>query len=215
MTASAAYTRLRLYGGQFVPDFSDAEWAHVVASSTLRHLAKGELLLKAPDVSQYIIFVNSGVLRTFYDHDGTDVTFAFSFENGFTTEFDSFLTRTRSRFSIEAIEDCELILFHYDNMEHLLGLLTNGQLMGRLIAQHLYVMLQRRAMSLLFETPEQRYQHLLCTNSPILQRVNQYHIASYLGVKPQSLSRIRKRLKETECLLTTADEAHGPATPGA
>lgn len=195
MDIPAAYDQLRRYGGRFVPPFSDAEWEQVVALSVPRFLRKGEALLKAPAISHHIAFIISGALRTYYNRDGTDATFSFFFENGFATEYDSFLNRCPSSFSIEAIEDSELILFHFNDMEHLLARLTNGQLMARLIAQQQYVMLQRRTVALLFESPQQQYRELLETNSLILRRVSQYHIASYLGVKPQSLSRIRKRLK--------------------
>lgn len=194
VSGNISFAQLQAYLAQFVRPFSDAEWSHIASTITLRRLRKGEKLLKAPEVNHYIAFVNSGALRTFYNRDGNDTTFFFFFENSLVTEYDSFLTQRESQFSIEAIEDCELLVLHSNDLQHLYQNVTDGQLVGRLVAQHLYVLLQRRTASLLFETAEQRYRHLVSSNSPILQRVNQYHIASYLGVKPQSLSRIRKRL---------------------
>jgi CRP-like cAMP-binding protein len=175
--------------------FSEAEWEQLSAVVTTHQLRKGELFLQAPAVSQHLAFVNKGALRTFHLQDGmADVTFYFFFENSFATDYESFMTRRPTRFCIEAIEDSELLYLSYTDVQRLFIELREGQRLARQIAEGLYLALRQRAESLLLDTPEERYRQLLLTRSPILQRVNQYYVATYLGVQPQSLSRIRRRI---------------------
>lgn len=194
MATSASYTQLRTYLSHLIT-FSEAEWERLCAVLTVRHLAKGERLLTAPAVSRHLVFVNRGALRTFHPQEGmADVTFYFFFENSFATDYESFMHRRPARFCIEAIEDCELLYLGYADVQRLYDELQEGQRLARQIAEGLYLALRQRAESLLLDTPEERYRQLLVTHSPILQRVNQYYIATYLGIKPQSLSRIRRRI---------------------
>ena len=193
--SAGQYPQLRAYLSQLVA-FSEAEWAELAAAVSCHSLRKGDALLGASAVSQHLAFITRGALRTFYNHEGNDVTFYFFFENSFATDYESFLTRQGSRFSIEAIEDSEVLLLGYADVQRLFATLTEGQRLARQIAEQLYVALRQRAVSLLLDTPEQRYRQLLDSHSPILQRVNQYYIATYLGVQPQSLSRIRKRITQ-------------------
>jgi CRP/FNR family transcriptional regulator, anaerobic regulatory protein len=194
MSFSTEFMQFHGYISQFVQPFATHEWAQVVSAAQPFQLRKGEYLTRTDEVSSNVYFVNSGLLRTCFNRDGADVTFGFFFENNIVTEFESFLTQQRSKFCIQALEDCDLIQFSYDDVQQLFITLTEGQILGRLVAERLYLLLQQRTTSLLFENPEERYRQLVLSDSPILRRVNQYHIASYLGITPQSLSRIRKRM---------------------
>jgi CRP-like cAMP-binding protein len=187
------FQALKLYL-QGLISFSEEEWLKLIAAIEVRKLSKQDLFLQPEETCKYIAFINRGALRTCYNKNGEEVTFYFFFENTFVGDYESFLTQKPVGFAIEAIEDCELLLFSYPKAQQLFNELQEGQKLARLIAEDLYISLRQRAFSLLLETPEQRYVKLLKENSPILSRVNQYYIASYIGVKPQSLSRIRRRL---------------------
>jgi CRP-like cAMP-binding protein len=179
---------------QRLVSISEEEWLKLIAAIEVRKISRQTLFLRPEETCKYIAFINHGALRTYYNSKGEEITFYFFFENTFVADYESFITQNPVGFGIEAIEDCELLLLSYPKAQQLFNELQEGQKLARFIAENLYISLRQRVFSLLLETPEQRYMKLLTDNSPILNRVNQYYIASYIGVKPQSLSRIRRRL---------------------
>jgi CRP/FNR family transcriptional regulator, anaerobic regulatory protein len=189
------YTPLRNYISRFV-DVSDEEWQAHRDGLSRRSLKKGELLIAESKVNQYVSFVNRGALRMYRMINGQDITKYFFFENAYASEYVSFLTRSPSIHYVRAIEDCELMELHYDKVQRLYERYPVWQKFGRLIAEALFIELCERTEQLQYQTPEENYLSLLETCPHIIERVSQQHIASYLGIQPESLSRIRKRLLE-------------------
>jgi CRP-like cAMP-binding protein len=123
-----------------------------------------------------------------------EICTGFLIENQYVASYESFLTRKPSTFNIEAIEDTELLDLSYDQLQKLYKTHPIFQIFGRLIAEYLFIFISQRTTSLLLLTPEQRYQKLISNNSALLQRVPQYMLASYVGVTPEHLSRIRRKM---------------------
>lgn len=153
--------------------------------------AKGHLLLKPKSICRRVYFIEQGLTRTFYDKDGRDITDWLSAEGSFAGSMISFLTQRPDVRGVELLEPSLLWSFAYDGLEKLYRQSHELERLGRLLATHAYLLVQQRFDDLLFSTAAERYQKLLRHNPSLLQRVPLGMIASYLGVTPETLSRIR------------------------
>ena len=152
-------------------------------------------LLKQGDVCKHIYFVTSGFFRMFYiDLEGNEINSRFTMENNFIVDFQSFLTQKPSRYYWQAMKDAEVIAFSYLNVQQLYRSSAVWQMFGRLIAERVYIQLNERVEMLQFMSPDERYQHIMTTRPELFNQISQFHLSSYLGIKPESLSRLRKRL---------------------
>jgi CRP-like cAMP-binding protein len=159
-----------------------------------RRLRKKELLLREGEVCRHVAFIESGCLRYFYNVNGEHHTGQFFFENSWYTDYDSFLTQSPARVGIEALEPCQLWLLSHGALHRLYEEYPVYERFGRLMAEQAFRGARAHSAELLNLTPEERYLRLVAERPKVVQRVPQHLIASYLGVKPESLSRIRKRL---------------------
>lgn len=156
---------------------------------------KQERLLVEGDVCKHVYFLKKGFFRMYYvDLEGNEINFRFTDENQFFVDFHSFLTQQPSKFYWQALQDSELWAIKYPDIHQLYKDSPAWEHFGRLMAEHVYKQVSERVEMLLFLSPEDRYQHLLNTRPQLFNQVSQFHISSYLGVKPESLSRLRKRL---------------------
>lgn len=187
------FDAFRKYISQLI-SLDDEEWLKILACVKVKQLKKHDRLLEPHEVCRHIAFVNRGAIRTFYNRDGEEITFFFFFENDVACDYESFILQRATGFALEAIEDTEVILLSHEDTQRFYNQLREGQKLARYIAEYLFISQRQRTFALLLQTPEERYQQLIDEKSTILQRVNQYYIATYLGIKPQSLSRIRKRM---------------------
>jgi CRP-like cAMP-binding protein len=118
----------------------------------------------------------------------------FFFENEFTGDYESFLTRKPAKYGMEAIEDTITYNLHYNDMQRMYDKHLEFNKIGRFVAEAQFLRLTQRNTSLLSEKPEERYLNLITEKPQVLQRVPQYYVASYLGITPEALSRVRKRI---------------------
>ena len=151
------------------------------------------ILLEEGDIADRIYLIRKGCLRLFFYNEGKDITFQFFFEGDFVASFDSLYKGAPSLFSLESIEPSEVLSIKkedfYNKIESnpSLRLLYEEKIIERFsLYQHLF-------LSRIKNTPQQRYEELLREYPNIIQRVPQHYIASYLGITPVSLSRIRNR----------------------
>lgn len=151
------------------------------------------ILLEEGKVAEKLYLIRKGCLRLFFYNEGKDITFQFFFEGDFVASFDSLYKRTPSLFYLESIEPTELTAIRREDFYNLI----NNNLSFRLLYEeklidrfHAY---QQLFLSRIKNTPQRRYEELLKEYPNIIQRVPQYYIASYLGITPVSLSRIRNR----------------------
>lgn len=138
-------------------------------------------------------FVKFGVVRAFYHRDGKDVTAHIAIDQGAITAIDSFIQRKPSRYNIESLEDSTLIVLNYRELTQFLLENPQHERTARVFLEKIYIDLAERIESLLFHTAQERYEKLVKQNPSIVQRVNLGHIASYLGISQETLSRVRAR----------------------
>lgn len=189
---------LRQYLTHFV-DLTDPEWHALHAQVTTKTVNKKEFLIQKGERATEISFLLRGSCRVFYDKDGEEWTTYFCFENSLVAAYLSCLTGQPSTLSIQALEDCELLSFSYQTLTGLYQPFPVYETFGRKLAEYLFMGLDTRLSDQLMLSPEERYQRFLDApqKQKILQRVPQQYIASYLGITPVSLSRIRRRIMPT------------------
>jgi CRP-like cAMP-binding protein len=173
---------------------SQKEWDVFAECFIYRAVPKKFRLVSVGDVSREAYFINKGATRLFFEKEGEEISANFMFENNFVASLESFLLQVPSRQAIDTLEDCELLVLSKQRLEELIRKQPQFNLFSKAIAETAFIMLQRRASSFILDSAEERYMNMLQQRPEILERVPQHMIASYLGVTPVSLSRIRKRI---------------------
>jgi CRP-like cAMP-binding protein len=160
-----------------------------------KKLRKRQFLLQEGDVCNRVAFVESGSLYSYaIDDKGVQRVFQFAFEGWWISDLYSFFTQEPSRLSIEAMEDCSLFILDRDSHYRMLAEMPAYETYTRILYQKAYIALQQRMEGTLGLTGEEKYLRLLDQFPSIFQKVPLQLIASYLGVTPETLSRIRKNL---------------------
>jgi CRP-like cAMP-binding protein len=190
---------LRQVMSQTIP-IADDEWEAFEPFLFIKKVKKKSLFLEEGHISNTIGLVLSGSFRQYYMVDGIEKTTFFFFENNFVCDYDSFLTQRPCDHFVEAMEDCEILYFSREHMYRMYRLYPKFETFGRLIAESVYLCTKERLGHFLLDAPEGRYRQFMKSHEAeqILQRVPQHYVASYLGITPVSLSRIRARVAEEE-----------------
>ncbi len=176
------------------PEVTAADLDLFIPHLKLKKLAAGETLYRVGDKQPDIAFVNSGLLRCFYvNEQGEEINTRFIFENDFAIDYKAFLQQRPGDSSIAALENAEIILIGFEPFQQAIYHSRNWERFARLMAEEVFQRTQNRFNNYFRNTPEQRYLDLLESHPAIFERVPLFQIASYLGVKRESLSRIRKR----------------------
>ncbi|WP_367914927.1 Crp/Fnr family transcriptional regulator [Leadbetterella sp. DM7] len=172
----------------------DAETAEAINGILSVHqLKKGTFLLQNGDICRYFYLLEKGLARVFYHKDGREVTAWFTAENGIVSAIDSLFTGQPSQYNIEILEDATVWALQYDKLEPVFEQYPVVERLGRLLVTHNYLLLDERMKLFAFCTAEERYSRLLEQMPDIFKRVNLGYIASYLGITPEHLSRIRSK----------------------
>lgn len=159
-----------------------------------KKIRKKQYLLQEGDINKYIAFVEKGFLRCYtVDDKGTEHILQFAFEGWWIGDQYSFLTRTPSRYNIDAFEDSELLLLTKESEALMLEQIPKLERYFRILLQNSLIATIGRLESSLTETAEQKYNRLISTCPNIVERVPQHMIASAMGITPETLSRIRKQ----------------------
>ena len=157
-------------------------------------LKKNEFLLQSTAVCNKVCFLCQGLVRYFVFKNNEESTFEFTKEGEFVADYHSFISEKPSNQNIQALEDCELLCIDYADLQNLYQMSPSANYIGRIIMEHRFiVMVDQLTITRQFDA-QQRYEFFLEQYRDLVQRIPQYYIASYVGVKPQSLSRIRKRI---------------------
>ena len=175
--------------------FSDEEFEKLISSFEIATLKKKEYFNQQGALCKHLAFVNSGCLRAFHTNDkGDEFTMYFAFLNWWVGDKTSFYSGTPSRFSVQALEDSEIIYADKIKWEKALDEIPAFEKWYRVKTRKSYEATQQKIIDTQTESAEQKYLKLLKNAPDIVQRIPQHYIASYLGIKPQSLSRIRKNI---------------------
>ncbi|MGM5630749.1 Crp/Fnr family transcriptional regulator [Apibacter raozihei] len=174
---------------------TDQEFKLLIGKLELKKVKKKEILLRIGEVCNYTYFVTNGLLYSFStDLEGNEHVIHFAWEDFWISNLYSFINRTPSQISIVALEDSELYLLRHDVLESIFSEIPGMERFHRILFQKAYTSMQQRLDCTLSVPAVERYIRLLEENPQILQRIPLHLIASYLGITPESLSRIRRKL---------------------
>ena len=191
------YKSLKEYCQKLIP-FSEKELNLIDDYFEIKTLKKKEYLLQDNAVCDFIAFISEGSIRHFHVKNGDEKTCDISFENMWVTDFQSFTHNNISIMNLQAMEETTVFLIRKANLYKLYKECSNYETFGRLMAENVAQRATEIAMSLSSEKPEERFQNLLKKQPDLFQRIPQKYIANFLGISPESLSRIQKRIYENQ-----------------
>lgn len=172
---------------------SDKEINSFIDLGISKQLKKGDLFIKEGETCQYVAFVLSGLLRSFYfSNKEEDITYCISFPNHFMTAYSSFIMQQPTNENIEAISDVELLLFSKENIQGLEQNNPNWIKFLKIIAEQQYIELEKRIFQLQKNEALHRYKELINKQPEYIRKVPLKYLASYLGITQRHLSRLRK-----------------------
>lgn len=160
----------------------------------LKTFKSGETILQNGQTDHYLSFLKSGIIRYFVNNDGKELTFDFIFPNSFFCHYDTFYSRKPTQFNSEALTDVEMYSIHVDDLTSLFQTCNYAKDLSRIAVEKLLEKKVKRELSLLTQSPKERYLNLLKEQPKLLQNIPQKYLATYLGIVPETLSRIRKRI---------------------
>jgi len=187
------YEKLKTYCKQTVP-LTNTELDLIDNFFIKKNLKKKEFLFQAESVCDFIAFIENGCVRHFHIKDGVEKTCDISFNNSWVTDFQSFTQDTMGRMNLQAMEDTTVFLVHKENLFTLYQKCRKYETFGRIMAERVAQRATEIAMSLSSDKPEERFRDLIKKRPDLFQRIPQKYIANFLGVSPESLSRIRNRI---------------------
>jgi CRP-like cAMP-binding protein len=187
------YDELKKYCKQVVP-LTNSELDLIDEYFERKSISKKKFLLTDAKVCNFIAFIAEGSIRHFHVKDGIEKTCDISFENSWVTDFQSFTYNTSSIMNLQAMEETTIFLIRKENLARLYKECTKYETFGRLMAEQVAQRATEIAMSLSSDKPEERFQNLIKKQPDLFQRVPQKYIANFLGISPESLSRIRSRI---------------------
>ena len=159
-----------------------------------RKIPKKTRLLTAGNICNFEAYVNKGCIREYIiDENGAEVTLQFAIEDWWVSDLASFQDQSPAHMNIETLEDCELLILTRDSKEKLLNEVPKLERMFRLMLQRHLTVVQKRLFKTMATTAMEKYLEFINRYPSIPQRVPQHYIASYLGISPEFLSKLRRR----------------------
>ena len=177
-----------------ITNFSDSELAIVLKYFEKKNIKKKTNLLQAGKTADEVYFIITGCMRLFCEKDGAELSTYFFTELTFAGSYASFISRKPSQHSIETLEDCFVLTLSYQALQELYNVFPKMNEFIRKSIEERFVVIHDLFTSYILNSPEERYLSLLKESPDILNRIPQHQIASFLGVTPVSLSRIRNRV---------------------
>lgn len=166
-------------------------------STIIRHFKKKELILLPGQTEHYVSYIIKGSAALLVNQDGTEVCLNFFLENQYFSAYSSFLSQTPSAEYVLALEDTTLASISHNDLQAGYQLSAAHERNGRRMAEKLYLQSRHRTLALLTQSAEERYLDLVTKQAQSLERIPLKYLASYLGITPVSLSRIRKKITES------------------
>lgn len=156
---------------------------------------KDSLILNVDEICNHLYFVVEGIVRQYYFLEGKQITSRFAFEGDFTCSLYSFLSRKPSKEMISCISDCKFFVITYEGLQYLYDNDPDWNRIGRLLIGHYFIELEERAFLMKTQTASERYDDFMQRYPALVDQVKLGHLASYLGVTQETLSRIRARYR--------------------
>lgn len=176
---------------------TDEEWDLITNNVRPKRMLKRQFFLQEGDICQQIAFIEKGALYSYsVDKKGNQHVLQFGFEGWWIADLQSFLTNTPSTLNIEVLEDSELLIIDQQKQEKLLQEIPKYETYTRILFQNAYMALQQRLENALGRTAEEKYSRLMEQNPEFMNRVPLNLVASYLGISPETLSRVRGQMSQ-------------------
>lgn len=174
--------------------FTENELTAFLSCIKTRKFNANELIISNGQLENYLSFVDTGIIRYFAVANDKEITFDFAFKNSFYCAYDSFYTRNKTEIYIQALTDCQLYSISHENLQTLYEKCETAKKLGRIATEYLLDKKVKRELNLLTKSPQERYEKLLIEQPKYIQQIPLKYLASYIGVVPETLSRIRKRI---------------------
>lgn len=175
-------------------DLNEKEKSFIEDNLPVLEFNKGDFLLEQGDVSKSFYFIVSGSVRLYYDVELEEKTAFFYFENEFVSSYESFTQQLPAKHNFQCMESTTVIEISVENVEVMLREFRSFEFLARTIMEQELAMYQNIVSTFILKSPEERYLDLLTNRPEMINRIPQYYLATYIGVRPESLSRIRKRI---------------------
>ncbi|WP_439695536.1 Crp/Fnr family transcriptional regulator [Mucilaginibacter sp. AW1-7] len=186
--------QFRTYFEKYFP-IADNDWEIFSKKLTRKELPKRSLLLKEGQVENRISFIEKGIVRFFIRQSlDKEITFAIIFENELMCCYDSFLTRQPAEYNAETITETIIWSFSYDDLQQLYATMPVSNVLGRILSEEIYLIKAKRELSALKYQAKERYLNLFKEKPRLVKEIPLKFLASYIGITPQALSRIRKQI---------------------
>jgi CRP-like cAMP-binding protein len=174
--------------------FDNASLVSIVNLFKEVQFKKGKSFARKGEYSRNIAFIKSGVLRAYYGNDkGEQYNKTFFTENSFVGAYSALVTGNRNLIDIDCLTDCSLLVAEYSKITALYDENPKVECLSRILAEQFFVRKEKREIELVTLEAKERYSIFQKEHPDLEQRIPQYHIASYLGVSPTQLSRIRAK----------------------
>lgn len=173
---------------------TDEEWKDISTKWKQKTIEKNQYLLKAGQIESKFYFVYTGVHRVFGDRDGEEINVGFAYDGEYSGVFDSFLAQTPSDLYLQSITESQVLYIEYEDMMELFDKYKSIERWGRLFNAKMLIAMARRQMEARSFTAEEKFKRLFDQSPHIFQLVPLKHLASYLGMTPETLSRMRKKM---------------------
>jgi CRP-like cAMP-binding protein len=174
-------------------DVSEDELNNFLHQAITKKVKRQEILSLPQAIPNEIFFINKGLIRVLItDQEGAEHTIHFALENQFIADYSNFIQKSPSFYSLQALEETEVVVLPRASIEWGYKHLKEGQKMGRLIAEYYFIYQDDRIKNTYARTPKERYDRIADVFPNIHNRVPQHMIASYLGITPVHLSRLKK-----------------------
>lgn len=172
---------------------SEDELNDFLGQSITKTFKRNETVSRTNAVPNEIFFINKGLIRVMItDNEGTEHTVHFALENQFISDYSNFMQKQPSFYTLQALEETQVVVLPRSAIEWGYKNLQEGEKMGRLIAEYYFIYQDNRIKNTFTSTPKQRYDSITDVFPNIHNRVPQHMIASYLGITPVHLSRLKK-----------------------
>ena len=185
------HSELLSFAQQWVT-FSPSEAREIACCFQPTVLKKGRFFVRKGEVCQQVAFIVKGVMRIFYRQKNGETTRYLGSEHSFITSLGSFVSGSACPENIEALEDCELLVIQRHDLRRLCQQIHAFETLYSKVLEYMFMCTEKRIADFITQTAEERYLTLLDQRPGLVQRVPQKYIASYIGITPQSLSRLQK-----------------------
>lgn len=174
---------------------SEESWEVIELAFKSVEVKKGDVLLHDGQVCRFVAFNIEGIVREYFYHNGIETTSDIIFQNSFFSAYSSFINQEPSKVYLEALTNARILTMDYATKQTLFDKIPEWDRLARKITEQHYALKENRSNMLATMTAEEKYKQLLSyDNAKIIKSIPLKHIASYLGITPETLSRVRKKL---------------------